>query len=95
MVTDFDAATAMTVGGWDHRYARVLDVQVQGDVAAALIDANWDGADLDVDVYVRQPDGSWAEAASGNGSISILGWLATHTDDDRLSLTRVIDDDPA
>lgn len=95
VVTDFDSETAVRVGGWDHRYARVLDVQVQGNVAAALVDANGDGADLSVDVYVRQPDGDWGEVASGNGSIGIPGWLATHTADDRLTLSRVTDDDLA
>jgi hypothetical protein len=94
VVTDFDAEVAMTVGGWDQRYARVLDVQVQGDVAAALVDANGDGADLNVDVYVRPPNGEWAEVASGNGSIGIPGWLAIHTADDRLILSRAPDDGP-
>jgi len=83
----------MTAGDWDSRYARVLDVQVQGDVAAALVDANGDGADLNVDIHVRQPDGEWGEVASGNGSIGIPGWLATQTADDRLILSRVTEDD--
>lgn len=56
-MTDFDAETAMTVGGWDPRYVRVLDVQVDGDVAAALVNANGDGADISIDIYVRSPDG--------------------------------------
>jgi hypothetical protein len=73
MVTDFDAERAMTGGGWDHRYARVMDVQVQGDVAAALVDAKGDGVDLNVNVYVRRPNGEWGELASGNGSIGIPG----------------------
>lgn len=94
VVTDFDAEMAMTVGGWDPRYARVLDVQVQGDVASALVDANGDGADLNVDIYLRQPDGEWAEVASGNGSIGIPGWAAIHTADDRLILTQAPDDVP-
>ena len=94
LVDDFDAETAMTVGDWDPRYAQVLEVQVQGDVAAALVDANGDGADLNVDVYVRQPDGEWAEVASGDGSIGIPGWLAVHTADDRLILAQAPDDSP-
>jgi hypothetical protein len=93
IVTDFVAETAMTVGGWNPRYARVLDVQVQGDVAAALVDANGDGADLNVDIHVRQPDGEWGEVASGNGSIGIPGWLACHTADDLLILSRVVEPD--
>ncbi|MDP9820645.1 hypothetical protein J2S59_000454 [Nocardioides massiliensis] len=87
-MTDFDARTAIEIGGWDPRYARVIDLQVDGDTAAALVDANGDGADLNVDVYFRGRDGQWAEVASGNGSIEAHGVLATWTDDDRLTLTR-------
>ncbi|MFC5727280.1 MULTISPECIES: hypothetical protein [Nocardioides] len=92
-MTDFDADTAIAVGGWDPRYARVIDVQVEGDAAAALVDANGDGADLNVDIYRRGSDGRWVEVASGNGSIGVQGVLATWTDDDRLVLTRTDDDD--
>ena len=88
-MTEFNAETAISVGGWNPRFARVLDVQVDGDAAAALVDANGDGADLNVDVYIRDSDGKWAEVASGNGSVRNHGVLATWTDDDRLVLTRV------
>lgn len=89
-MTDFDAQTAIEVRGWvGPRYARVIDVQVDGDAAAALVDANGDGADLNVDVYLRGGDGQWTEVASGNGSIQTHGVLATWTDDDRLVLTRI------
>ena len=91
-MTDFDAETAMTVGRWDPRYARVLDVQVDGDVAAALVDANGDGADINIDIYVRSPDGEWNEVASGNGDLGIPGWEASSDDDQRLLLTRTTHD---
>ncbi len=91
-MTDFDAATAITVGGWDPRYARVIDVQVDGDAAAALVDANGDGADVNVEINLRGSDGHWADVAGGNGSIGIPGWLATWTDDDKIVLTRVTED---
>jgi hypothetical protein len=91
-VTDFDAETAMIVGGWDRRYARVLDVQVHGDFAAALVDSNGDGADVNVNVYQRDTDGGWVSVASGNGSIEVPGLLAIWTDDDRVVLTRTTDD---
>jgi hypothetical protein len=84
----FDAAIAIAAGGWDPPYARVLDIQVDGDIAAALIDSNGDGADVNVDLYLRDIDGAWASVASGNGSIGIPGVLATWTDDDRVVLTR-------
>jgi hypothetical protein len=88
-MTDFDAGTVMKVGGWDPRYARVIDVQVDGDAAAALVDPNGDGADLNVDVYLRGGDGEWAEVVNGNGSIQTHGVVATWTDDDGLVLTRI------
>lgn len=91
-MTDFDADAAINIGGWDPRYARVLDLQVDGDVAAALVDANGDGADLNVDIYVRSPDGDWGEVASGNGDMGIPGWRASCTDDHRLVLTRTTHD---
>lgn len=87
-MSDFDATVAIDVGGWDPRYARVIDLQVDGDIAAALIDPNGDGADLNVSIYVNT-DGQWREAASGNGSLEIPDWFrATWTSDDRLILTR-------
>jgi hypothetical protein len=88
-MTEFNADTAIAVGGWHPRFARVLDVQVDGDAAAALVDANGDGADLNVDVYIRDGDGRWTQVASGNGSVSGHGVLATWTDGDHLVLTRI------
>jgi hypothetical protein len=70
-----------------------IDVQVHGDVAASLLDANGDGADLNVEVYLRHPDGHWAAVGSGNGtSMGIAGWSATRTAGDRLTLSRADDD---
>lgn len=84
----FDADAAIDVGGWDRRHARVVDLQVDGDIAAALIDPNGDGADLNVSIYTCT-DGVWSEAGSGNGELSIPGWFrTTWTEDDRLILTR-------
>jgi hypothetical protein len=87
-MTSFDGETAIALGGWDDRYARVIELQVDGDAAAALIDANGDGAALNVELYLRDSDGHWAEVATGNGSLEISGVVATWTDDDRLVLTR-------
>jgi len=82
----------MTLGGWDPRYARVLDVRVEGNFAGALVDTNGDGADVNVDVYLRDPDGQWAAIASGNGSVEVPGLRAIWTDDDRLVLTPTDED---
>ncbi len=83
----------MALGGWDRRYARVLDVGVQGDVAAALVDVQGDGRELNVDVYTRQLDGGWECFASGNGSMGIPGGFAVHTADDRIHFSRDPDDE--
>jgi hypothetical protein len=88
-MSNFDATVAIDVGGWDRRYARVIDIQVDGDIAAALVDPNGDGADLNVSVYVLA-DGEWREAASGNGSLEMPDlFRATWTSDDKLILTRI------
>lgn len=90
-MSHFDADAAIAVGGWDPRYARVIDLQVDGDLAAALIDPNGDGADLNVSIYAHG-DGEWSEVGSGNGALSIPGWFrTTWTADDRLILTRTND----
>jgi len=92
-VTDFDRETAIVLGGWDDRYARVIAVEVDGDHAAALVDANGDGADVNIDLYARGTVGQWWATTSGNGyAIGDADVVATRTSDDRLVLTRVEDD---
>ncbi len=73
LMTDVDAETAMTVGGWDPRYARVVDVQVNGDVAAALVDANGDGADLTIDLESGRPTagGTRSRVAAGTRELPV------------------------
>lgn len=91
-VTDFNRETAITLGGWDKRYVRVIAVEVDGDVAASLVDANGDGADVNIDIYVRGTDGEWSNVVSGNGdAVGNAEVVATRTSDDRLILTRTED----
>ena len=63
---ELDAESAISAGGWDARYAVTLAVATRGDLAAALIDTNGDGADIDLDEYQRGADGHWQESISGN-----------------------------
>ncbi|MCF6379771.1 hypothetical protein L2K70_19335 [Nocardioides KLBMP 9356] len=63
---DFDHESALRLGGWDPRYAVVLAASACDGAAAALIDTNGDGADVDLDQYQQAPDGRWVEVASGN-----------------------------
>ncbi|HEY0642990.1 MAG TPA: hypothetical protein VGD39_06205 [Nocardioides sp.] len=65
-MTDLDHAAALRLGGWDARYAVVLATAARDGVAAALVDTNGDGADVDLDQYEQNADGVWAEVASGN-----------------------------
>jgi hypothetical protein len=63
---DFDHEAALSLGGWDRRYAVVLATAARGGVAAALVDTNGDGADVDLDQYEQAPDGRWVDVVSGN-----------------------------
>lgn len=45
-------------------YARVPAITARDDVAAVLVDSNGDGVDVDLDQYVREPEGTRAECLS-------------------------------
>ena len=51
-----------------------LAVQTAGDIAAALIDTNGDGASIDLDLYIRRPDGSWQGTISGSAGDEGAEW---------------------
>lgn len=57
---------ALRLGGWDPRYAVLLATDARDGVAAALVDTNGDGADIDIDQYQQRADGVWVELSSGN-----------------------------
>ena len=71
---ELDEASAITLGGWDKRFATVLGVATRGDVAAAIVDTNSDGADVDLDLYTREPGGEWVPGSSGNDGVGGAGW---------------------
>lgn len=85
-MSDLDEQDAITLGGWDARYAVVLAVATRGPVAAAIVDTNGDDADVDLDVYSLGHDGAWVAGSSGNGGVgggssdseiaTISGWAA-------------------
>lgn len=65
-VKNLDSESTITAGGWDPRYAVALAVVSAGDIAAALVDTNGDGADIDIDQYSRDDSGAWVEVASSS-----------------------------
>lgn len=69
---ELNVDAAIAAGGWDPRWARVLVVATDGDAGAAIVDTNGDGADVDLDVYTREPTGEWVPGPSGN--VGEQGW---------------------
>jgi hypothetical protein len=64
-------------GGWDPRYARVLLIARDGDLALALVDGNGDGAELEVE-YWHHYDGGWHPgASSGYGPLASMAPVNT------------------
>ncbi|WP_134740236.1 hypothetical protein [Nocardioides sp. 503] len=65
-MSDLDERTVIVAGGWDARYAVVRAVGTLGDHGAAVIDANGDGADINLE-HFRRVDGEWRATSSGGG----------------------------
>ena len=62
-----DGQTVIAAGGWDSRFAVVRAVCTLDDHAAAVIDANGDGADINLE-HFRWVDGRWDLCASSGGA---------------------------
>ncbi|WP_426247104.1 hypothetical protein [Nocardioides sp. LHG3406-4] len=52
-MSDLDHGVAVDLGGWDRRYSVVLATAGRDSVAAAWVDTNGGGADIDIDQYER------------------------------------------
>ncbi|WP_193608547.1 hypothetical protein [Nocardioides lijunqiniae] len=65
-MSDLDERTVIEAGGWDGRYAVVRAVGTLGDHGAAVIDANGDGADINLE-HFRRVDGEWVATSSTGG----------------------------
>jgi hypothetical protein len=68
-------------GGWHAKYARVLLIEHDGDLALVLVDGNGDGAELELEYWQRDADGLWrGGSSSGHGQLNDLpsaqGWEA-------------------
>lgn len=64
---DLEEGTVIDAGGWDSRFAVVRAIRTLGDRAAAVVDANGDGADINLEHY-RRADGVWHLCSSGGGA---------------------------
>jgi hypothetical protein len=52
-------------GGWHPRYARVLLIEHDEDDAIVLVDGNGDGAELELEYWHRDIDGTWSGGSTG------------------------------
>jgi hypothetical protein len=59
------ADAIITAGGWHPRYARVLLIEQDDDDALVLVDGNGDGAELELEYWHRDIDGTWSGGSSG------------------------------
>jgi hypothetical protein len=62
-----DEQTVITAGGWDGRFAVVRAVRTLHDRAAAVIDANGDGADINLE-HFEWTGGQWQLCSSSGGA---------------------------
>lgn len=60
-------------GGWHPWYARVLLIEHDEKDAVVLVDGNGDGAELEVEYWHREIDGTWRGGSSGgHGPLDLL-----------------------
>jgi len=65
--------TIILTGGWHPRYARVLLVEHDGDRALVLVDGNGDGAELELEYWLRDAEGVWqGGSTSGHGALEYM-----------------------
>jgi hypothetical protein len=68
-------------GGWNPVFARVLLIEEHDGHAVVLVDGNGDGAELELEYWVREDDGRWAGgSSSGHSGLGDLGRAETWAD---------------
>jgi len=61
------------IGGWDPKYARVLLIEEDNNFGLVLVDGNGDGAELELEYWLRDADDMWGGAgSSGHGPLNTL-----------------------
>jgi hypothetical protein len=72
-IRNLSADAVISVGGWHPRYARVLLIEHDEDGALVLVDGNGDGAELELEYWHRDIDGSWnGGSTGGHGPLDFL-----------------------
>jgi hypothetical protein len=72
-IRDLSADAIIRVGGWHPSYARVLLIEHDEDDALVLVDGNGDGAELELEYWHRDVDGTWCGGStSGHGSLDSM-----------------------
>jgi hypothetical protein len=64
-IRNLSADDIIRVAGWHPSYARVLLIEHDDDDAVVLVDGNGDGAELELEYWHRDVDGSWSGGSSG------------------------------
>jgi hypothetical protein len=62
---DLSADAIIRVGGWHPSYARVLLIEHDDHDALVLVDGNGDGAELELEYWHRDIEGSWSGGSTG------------------------------
>jgi hypothetical protein len=72
-IRSLSADAIIRVGGWHPRYARVLLIEHDQNDAVVLVDGNGDGAELELEYWHRNIDGTWdGGSTSGHGSLDFM-----------------------
>jgi hypothetical protein len=72
-IGELSTAEIIRIGGWHPMYARVLLVEHHGEFGLVLVDGNGDGAELELEYWLRDADGLWhGGSTSGHGPLDRL-----------------------
>jgi hypothetical protein len=72
-IRELSADAIIRIGGWHPGYARVLLIEHDEDHAVVLVDGNGDGAELELEYWHRDADGTWGGgSSSGHGPLDFL-----------------------
>jgi hypothetical protein len=72
-IGELSAVEIILAGGWNAKYARMPLAEQDGDLGLVLIDGNGDGAELELEYWLRDADGLWrGGSTSGHGQLDDL-----------------------